>query len=500
MVKTTLFSSVLLLAVHLALGIASPRAATAEPPVEADYTEIVPVKVPEGAVPASAVFEIGGLLALGDGKVMFCTRRGNVWMASGFYGDRPAYTLYADGLQEPMGLVSHEGWIYVVQRGELTRMRDVDGDDRADEFEIVCDDWTISGNYHEYAFGPRLDHDGNFWVTLNKPFGAEPFGKVPWRGWAMRITPGGVMEPVCAGLRSPAGVECSPWGDMFYTDNQGEWCGASKLAHLEVGDFHGHPYGIDSAHDPISLVKHPGEIPDRIMFPEAARTIPSFKRPAIWFPYDKMGKSPAGIVWDTEGHFPPFKGQAFVGDQHHASVLRCDLEKVNGQWQGACFPFRSGFRSGLIRVAWGEDGSLIAGMSNRGWGSEGTATEGIERLVWKGEVPFEIREMRARPDGFRLRLTLPADPTAAAALSSYTLESYTYRLHSDYGSAEMDRAQLKIRAAKVSADGMTIDLAVDGLRRGYVHELVAAGLRSSDGLPLLHAPAYYTLNEIPADG
>jgi hypothetical protein len=30
-----------------------------------------------------------------------------------------------------------------------------------------------------------------------------------------------------------------------------------------------------------------------------------------------------------------------------------------------------------------------------------------------------------------------------------------------------------------------------------VHELAAKGVRSADGLPLLHPDAYYTLNRIP---
>ena len=33
--------------------------------------------------------------------------------------------------------------------------------------------------------------------------------------------------------------------------------------------------------------------------------------------------------------------------------------------------------------------------------------------------------------------------------------------------------------------------------KGHVHHLVSGGIRSKDGLPLLHPNAYYTLNEIP---
>ena len=59
------------------------------------------------------------------------------------------------------------------------------------------------------------------WITLNKPFGGQPYAdpevkQAHWRGWAVRVNPEtGEMFPMAAGLRSPAGVENSPWGDIF---------------------------------------------------------------------------------------------------------------------------------------------------------------------------------------------------------------------------------------------------------------------------------------------
>ncbi len=63
-----------------------------------------------------------------------------------------------------------------------------------------------------------MDKEGYMWVTLNKPFGGQPYAdpdikQSHWRGWAVRINPeSGEMFPMAAGLRSPAGVEDSPWG------------------------------------------------------------------------------------------------------------------------------------------------------------------------------------------------------------------------------------------------------------------------------------------------
>jgi hypothetical protein len=479
---------------------------------EKDFWTIHDVPEPEGIA-----LEVGGILALGNGKVMVCTRRGQVWVIDHAYDDTrdPVFTLWADGLQEPLGLNIHPddraawehsiatgkpytGSIWTVQRGELTRMRDTDGDFQGDVFETICDDWAISGNYHEYSFGPTFTENGDAWVTLNKPFGGQPFGVKDWRGWAMRIDGDGKMHPEAGGLRSPAGVETSPWNDVFYTDNQGEWCGASKLSHIERGDFHGHPHGIESAKHPESLVKYPGKVPDGMPMPEVKDVIPHFKMPVVWFPYDKAGKSPAGFVWDTDGNLGPFfKNQVFVGDQHHAAIFRVFMEEINGHWQGAVFPFRYGFESGIIRLAWGEDGELLVGMTNRGWSSRGTKPWGLQRLDWTGETPFEVEKMEATPDGFKITFTRPFTPATAVEPSNYRMSSYTYKLHSPYGSPEIDTKTVPIELAQISPDNRTVTLRCSGLRKGYVHELHLSGVRDESGEPLLHDVAFYTLVERP---
>ena len=38
---------------------------------------------------------------------------------------------------------------------------DTDGDGSADEYLAAAKGWGVSGNYHEYAYGPAFDKDGN---------------------------------------------------------------------------------------------------------------------------------------------------------------------------------------------------------------------------------------------------------------------------------------------------------------------------------------------------
>ncbi len=84
--------------------------------------------------------------------------------------------------------------------------------------------------------------------------------------------------------------------------------------------------------------------------------------------------------------------------------MRATTEKVNGVWQGACYPFREGFDTGLLAVQFTPDGNLIAGGTNRGWPVRGPKAYAIQRLDWTGLTPFEIKEIKAKPTWFRARV------------------------------------------------------------------------------------------------
>jgi uncharacterized cupredoxin-like copper-binding protein/glucose/arabinose dehydrogenase len=454
-------------------------------------------------VPDDIVLEVSGILALPGKRLLVTTRRGQIWWVDGAYDENPhpRYTLFASGLHEPLGIIAApQGGYYVAQREEITHLVDSDNDGKADEFMTV---WKIPlyGNYHEYAFGPVLAPNGNLRVTLNVSFGALTQSSVPWRGWMVEVTPDGRMTPIAAGLRSPAGFTLSSKGEWFYAENQGEWSGSGRVTHVEKGDFFGHPASLAWSNLPGSPVKlRVNDIPDTgEPLYDVAKRIPGIKPPTVWFPHTIMGISTSDVREDvTAGKFGPFAGQFFVGDQGQSKVMRMSLEKVQGVWQGACYPFRAGLDCGVIRLGWGEDGSLFAGETNRGWGSVGPKSYGLERLVWTGQTPFELKEVTAEPDGFVLHFTSAVDPKTASDPASYSVSGFTYKYHSTYGSPPINRLGCPIRKVVVAPDGLSVRIASVCLREGYIHEIKAAGVRSAQGAePLLHETAYYTLNRFP---
>jgi azurin len=136
-------------------------------------------------------------------------------------------------------------------------------------------------------------------------------------------------------------------------------------------------------------------------------------------------------------------------------------------------------------------------MTNRGWSSEGQDPYGIDRLVWTGKTPFEMKEVRARPDGFEITFTQPVDRALAADPENYELTSFTYHYHSDYGSEIINQEEPHVTRVQVKENGRSVRIAADSLRPGYIHEINLQDLTSASGVPLLHDVGYYTLNHIP---
>jgi hypothetical protein len=464
--------------------------------------------------PKGLTLEVSGIAVLDDKRIAVTIRKGEIWLLKNVYGEKApvTYKRFASALHEPLGLIYKDKSFYTAQRSELTRITDTDGDEEADEYLTVAKGWGTTGNYHEYAFGPKLDGNGDMWLTLNIGMGFKAnhqkriikdpvlgVGQGRWRGWGMKLDSKGNLIPMCAGMRSPSGIGANKAGDMFYTDQQGNWVGTNSLHHMRKGAFFHHVDALASQSLPGSPISGVKEVPAGLPLPEAVKRMKQLKPPAVWFPYKKVGQSATDIMLDnSKGQFGPFDGQLFVGEFTLASISRVFLEKVDGEYQGACFPFREGFASAVLRMAQGVDGSMFVGLSNRGWSSLGTASYGLQRLVWSGKTPFEIKEMRAKSDGFELVFTKPVDVKTASDPKSYTMSSYTYRYHATYGSDEILTKPLTIKTVKISPDRLRAKLKVDGLREMFVHELAASGIRSADAQqPLLHDRAYYTLNRIP---
>ena len=424
------------------------------------------------APPPDAAAEVGGMGFLPDGRLVVSTRTGQVWIVRDALAADPRaarWSLFADGLQEGFGLAVTGAEIHVLQRGELSQLTDVDGDGRCDRVTTIAKDWGLSGNYHEFAFGLPRDARGHFFVALNLGF-FEPAwwhgkAKVPRRGCVLEIAPDGTTTEVARGFRSPDGIALAPTGELFVTDNQGDWMPVCGVFHVRPGRFYGHPASLPGASDTEP--------------PDSPRT-----QPAIWLPYS-LSRSTGNLAWDPgDGKFGPFRGQCFAAELTNGRVIRLLFDKVRGEWQGAAIGFRDDTGS-AHRLCFATDGTLLVGLTNRGWGGAGKA-HGITRVRWTGETPREIATIRATAGGFALTFTTPL--AAAPRAGAVTVTQYDYRWWWKYGSPETNTRTLECTSEW--RDGV-LHLQCADLRPGFVTRIV---LRE---LGLLHEQIDYTLHQLP---
>jgi hypothetical protein len=154
---------------------------------QSDYYRIETYELPKGVN-----FEASGLAVTAEGKLAVGLRKGEVWIEG-----KKGFQLFASGLHEILGLAWHDGALYATQRAEVTKLRDSDGDGKADEYLTASTGWGVSGAYHEYAYGPVFDAQGNAYTSLNCSMGKAWKGAGDesthplWRGWVVRMTPEG---------------------------------------------------------------------------------------------------------------------------------------------------------------------------------------------------------------------------------------------------------------------------------------------------------------------
>jgi glucose/arabinose dehydrogenase len=447
---------------------------------------VEPIPVPEGEV-----VEVGGIAFPDEHTIAVSTRRGRVWLIDGGLDEDPSdarWTRFADGLYEGLGLDTDGDALLVLQRGELSRLRDVDGDRLVDDIELVTDDWGLSDNYHEFAFGLPRDAQGNRYISFNLGF-MEPewwHGQavVPYRGWIMQVSPEGDITPWAHGFRSPCGLGFDAEGRLLATDNQGDWMPTSPIYVVERDGFHGHPASLrwteaflregrlSNDREPIDIERVPA---------------------AIWIPYE-WSRSTGNLVTDTTGGgFGPFEGQLFVAELTTGRVLRAEIEDIDGVSQGAVWPFVDRVGS-VARVAFAPDGSLICGLTNRGWGGLAPG-HGLRRIRFTGAVPMEMKHVRLVPGGFDIEFTHPV--AGDVSQSQVHVDTWDYNWWWKYGSPEQRRSEIPVGGTSLSPDRRILHLSLPMLRAGRVAKIRLDNISGDGERPLRHNEVAYTINRLP---
>jgi len=419
--------------------------------------------------------------ALPGGGLVCTTLSGDVLAIRDLDGDgvEESAERIADRLSAPFGIAADGAGLLVSHKPEILRLEDGDGDGFLETARVLAASWGFTHDYHDWTFG--LVRDGDGWLALTgsdyQQRGRDR-STTRLRGKAIRVRPDGSVEEIARGLRFAVGLARRADGEVFFTDNQGEGNPFNEIAHLVRGEAYGTPSLEDSGSDRM------GE----------------GRAAAIQVPHP-WTRSVNGIAFlEAAGKFGAFEGHGIGCEYDNAFLIRFTLERVRGAFQGACYPFSrrwpdSGLMGPVSCAALPGGRIYIGDMRESGWGG-GANTGAVVRLEALAGLPPGLLEVRAAPEGFRLRFTRPVDAPRAEDPASYHISAYRRVYAGGYATADSDRHAIAVLHAERSADGGEVELRVDGLRAGFVYD-IHLGELTSGGAPLWPAEAHYTMNAVP---
>ncbi len=431
---------------------------------------------------------LSGLDFFADGRCAVCTMSGDVWIVEGIDGQlkKTTWKRFATGLFEPLGLKIRNEQIYVLGRDRITRLHDVNHDDKADYYENFNSGWDVFPTYHAFNMDLQCDSKGNFYFNA---CGNMVDPDLPMHGVMLKVSADGKKcEVYCGGMRAANGMGIGPNDEITAADNQGHWTPSSRINWCKPGGFYG--YGGDPRY--TNFTAHPilRQTPER------------YDPPLCWLPM-KADNSSGGQVWVTSDKWGPLKNHLL-----HTSYGKCSLfaimpEEVNGVWQGGAVQFPLKFASGIMRARFNpRDGQLyVAGM--KGWQTSATRDGCLQRVRYTGKALNMPAEMHVRHNGLELAFTNRLDPVSAGDVQNFSIVEYNYLWSKEYGSADYKpsnpkqkgRDSVEIKSARLQPDGKTVFLEIENLKPVMQME-IKYSLQSADGSSI-DQEVFNTINQVP---
>ncbi len=413
-------------------------------------------------------------------------------------GDR--FKVISDDLPAPYGLAVNADSVDVLCKTSLIRLsRSASAEVQAPfDQQVVADGWGYTADYHDWAVGLQRDIDGGYFMALPCQQDDRSPAAAKLRGQALKLIPyqsadsprAYRIESMAAGLRFPMGLALNRDGELFATDNQGNYNPFNELNHLRFGKRYGFINKLEAK---------PGFSPE-------------FESPAVNLPHP-WTRSVNGLCFletpralnDKSGPvFGPFEGDLIGCEYNGLSLIRMSLQKVNGQMQGAAYMFsrvpasEEATFEGPVCCAISPNGDVYVGsIHDSGWGG-GQNTGSIVRLRADRELPMGIDEVRATATGLEVVFTQPVNAKLATNPSNYNVRSYRRVSTPAYGGDDQDERNEPIKRLSVSVDLKTVELQLNDLREGAVYE-INVGSVGVDDAAIFPSQAHYNMRSVPQE-
>ena len=410
-----------------------------------------------------------------DGSLIVASLKGRVLIARDTDGDslEDTWSVFSDELAAPYGVAAAGDAIDVSTKYAVLRLYDDDRDGRADRSEVVAAGWGHTADYHDWTVGLPSDGAGGYYVGLACQQDKRSREAAALRGVVLRlVAPSGSLKPgerfrletISGGHRFPMGLARDGDGELFVTDNQGNYNPFNELNHVRPGRRYGFINSIEQSPDFKPPTESPAiEIPHP--WTRSVNGITFLNGPA---------KGDSGDVRP----FGPFTGHLVGCEYDTRRLVRMSLQKIGSTYQGVVYPLTRDDPSGEspflgpISCAISPRGELyVGGIRDSGWGGGNNHGE-LVRMTFDAErLAPGIAEVRTTSDGFEIDWTKPLAADRLKQAANYSLSSYRRISTPAYGGNDVDRRDETIERIEVAPDGRRTRLFLQELRRGFVYEL-----------------------------
>jgi mono/diheme cytochrome c family protein len=467
-----------------------------------------------------------------DGTLIFCSLKGLVHSAKDTNGDgvEDRQEILIDGLATPYGAAVSPKRDNVIRLATKTGLTSLIAS-RYDSSPGIANDvspWGRTDDYHDWAVGPIPGENGEFYVALPCQQDQRTEAAARYRGKILKLVPReqhSLEEPqhfdieiVSAGHRFPMGMARNRDGELFVTDNQGNYNPFNELNHVKKGAHFGFINALEKekGFTPPPLTEPAINIPHP--WTRSVNGICFLETPVGWdqravraqahqSKTDGSGGPAAAetaLSHPTKSIFGPLEGHLVGCEYDTRRLIRMSLDKVNGEYQGCCYPLsippadvEKGLLGPIVCAVKPTTGELYVGeIRDSGWGASNNIGQITKIKIEPEKLPCGIAEVKATKTGFTIDFFQSVDKAKAADVSSYSIESYRRESTPAYGGSDIDRRPEKITAVKLSDDAKRIVLTLQDLRPRHVYEFRLKNL-AGDGGVFHPDEAHYTLRSIP---
>ncbi|MFT4549004.1 MAG: azurin [Verrucomicrobiales bacterium] len=361
-------------------------------PISADSSYIVDTLSVPFDNPYKTVMQLTSIAFNPDGTALVATLAGDVWKVFGIDESLQNVTWkrYATGFNQPIGIHIDDDGIFVLDRGQITRLHDYNNDDEVDFYENYANDFGGYDRSHTHTFGLHRMADGSFTFVQREDIlrtGADR--KTRQFAWGVRN---------CMGI---GGSDSFAW----VAPQEGTWTPASMIIEVNEGEFYGLPKKGDKN--------------------------PTIAMPLCYIPRG-VDNSTGGMIQVKSDRWGALDGHHLgvsYGSGSHYLILRDDS---GPRPQGATVPLEGDFLAGTMRGAFNpKDGQLyLVGMD--GWGDYSTQDGCFHRVRHTGNPFRDPVGFRVHSNGIRIDFAEPVSVEGAKVFA----HQWNYEYANRYGSPE----------------------------------------------------------------